>query len=76
MPLTQEEIDGCSDAFLSFEKDRGAGIEVWDLRQVLEAIGQSPSDEDLFQMVSDSEAEFEEEKKRGGKIGSIGTMRG
>ena len=36
MPLTQEEIDGCKDAFLAFDKDRSGSIDVWELRQVLE----------------------------------------
>jgi Ca2+-binding EF-hand superfamily protein len=36
MPLTQEEIDGCRDAFLAFDKDRSGTIDVWELRQVLE----------------------------------------
>ena len=41
MPLTQDEIDGCRDAFLAFDKDRSGTIDVWELRQVLEAMGQS-----------------------------------
>ena len=36
MPLTQEEIDGCKDAFLAFDKDRSGSIDVCELRQVLE----------------------------------------
>lgn len=36
MPLTQEEIDGCRDAFLAFDKDRSGTIDVWELRAVLE----------------------------------------
>ena len=52
MPLTQYEIEGCREAFQSFEQDRGC-IGVWDLRQVLEAMGQQPSDAELFQMVSE-----------------------
>ena len=34
--LTQDEIDGCRDAFLAFDKDRSGTIDVWELRQVLE----------------------------------------
>lgn len=34
MVLTQEEIDGCRDAFLAFDKDRSGNIDVWELRQV------------------------------------------
>lgn len=43
MVLTQEEIDGCRDAFLAFDKDRSGNIDVWELRQVgrraLEVLG-------------------------------------
>jgi hypothetical protein len=76
-PLTQEEIDGCKDAFLAFDKDRSGTIDVWELRQVLEgtapacsgrsgacaigdvrarlraAMGQKPTEEELFQMISE-----------------------
>lgn len=38
MVLSQEEIDGCRDAFLAFDKDRSGTIDVWELRQVLEAM--------------------------------------
>ena len=51
--LTQEEIDGCRDAFLAFDKDRSGTIDQWELRQVLEAMGQKPTDEELFQMISE-----------------------
>ena len=51
--LTQDEIDGCRDAFLAFDKDRSGTIDVWELRQVLEAMGQKPTEEELFQMISE-----------------------
>lgn len=38
--LSQEDIDGCREAFLAFDKDRSGTIDVWELRQVLEAMGQ------------------------------------
>ena len=44
MVLSQEEIDGCRDAFLAFDKDRSGTIDVWELRQVLEAMGQKPTE--------------------------------
>lgn len=53
MVLTQEEIDGCRDSFLAFDKDRSGCIDVWELRQVLEAMGQKPTEEELFQMISE-----------------------
>jgi len=54
MVLTQEEIDGCREAFLAFDKDRSGTIDVWELRQVLEAMGQAPTEEELFQVCCDN----------------------
>ena len=51
--LSQEEIDGCREAFNAFDKDRSHTIDVWELRQVLEAMGQKPTEEELFQMISE-----------------------
>lgn len=53
MVLTQEEIDACRHAFLAFDKDRSGTIDVWELRQVLEAMGQAPTEDELFQMISE-----------------------
>ena len=50
MVLTQEEIDACREAFLAFDKDRSGTIDVWELRQVLEAMGQAPTEDELFQV--------------------------
>eukprot|EP00938_MAST-03A_sp_MAST-3A-sp1_P000652 g652.t1 len=51
--LTQEEIDSCRDAFLQYDKDRSGSIDQWELKEVLEAMGQTPTDEELFQMIND-----------------------
>jgi len=53
MVLTQEEINGCREAFLAFDKDKSGTIDVWELRLVLEAMGQKPTEEELFQMISE-----------------------
>ena len=50
MVLSQEEIDGCREAFVAIDKDRSGTIDVWELRQVLEAMGQAPTEEELFQV--------------------------
>jgi calmodulin len=50
MVLTQEEIDACREAFLAFDKDKSGTIDVWELRQVLEEIGQAPTEDELFQV--------------------------
>ena len=44
MVLSQEDIDNCREAFLAFDKDRSGTIDVWELRQVLEAMGQAPTE--------------------------------
>lgn len=51
--LSQEEIDGCREAFNAFDREKSGCIDVWELRQVLEAMGQKPTDEELFQMISE-----------------------
>ena len=53
MVLSQEDIDNCREAFLAFDKDRSGAIDVWELRQVLEAMGQAPTEDELFQMISE-----------------------
>ena len=53
MVLSQEDIDGCRQAFMAFDKDRSGTIDVWELRQVLEAMGQAPTEDELFQMISE-----------------------
>lgn len=53
MVLSQDEIDACREAFLAFDKDGSGTIDVWELRQVLEAMGQQPTEEELFQMISE-----------------------
>ena len=50
MVLSQEDIDSCREAFLAFDKDRSGTIDVWELRQVLEAMGQAPTEDELFQV--------------------------
>ena len=49
----RQKRTGCRDAFLAFDKDRSGTIDVWELRQVLEAMGQKPTEEELFQMISE-----------------------
>jgi calmodulin len=52
MLLSQEEIDGCREAFLAFDKDRSGTIDIYELRDVLEAMGQKPTEEELFQLLN------------------------
>ncbi len=50
--LAQEELDACRDAFFLFDKDRSGSIDLWELKLVLEAMGQKPSDEEVFEMIA------------------------
>eukprot|EP00002_Diphylleia_rotans_P002901 TRINITY_DN1189_c0_g1_i6.p1 TRINITY_DN1189_c0_g1~~TRINITY_DN1189_c0_g1_i6.p1 ORF type:complete len:107 (-),score=29.95 TRINITY_DN1189_c0_g1_i6:703-1023(-) len=51
--LTQEEIDKCREAFDAFDKDNSGSIDMWELRGILQAMGQDPTEEELFQMISE-----------------------
>lgn len=60
--LTQEEIDGCRVAFAKFDNRRkkfdtheSGAIDLWNLRQVLEAMGQAPSETDVFSMIIEAD---------------------
>ncbi len=50
--LTQEELDACRDAFLLFDKDRSGSIDVWELKLVLTAMGQNPTEEEVFEIIA------------------------
>ena len=53
MVLNQVEIDECRQAFQTFDKDASGTIDVWELKSVLEGMGQAPTEEELFQMISE-----------------------
>lgn len=53
MPLSGKEIDACREAFVAFDKDKSGTIDIWELRQVLEAMGQAPTEEELFAMIAE-----------------------
>jgi len=60
--LSQEEIDLCRQAFVKFDNkrkkfdvsERGT-IDLWNLRQVLEFMGQNPTETDIFSMIIEAE---------------------
>ena len=60
--LTQEEIDECRTVFQKFnnnkkkfDKHDGECIDLWGLRNVLEAMGQKPTEAEVFSMIIDAE---------------------
>mmetsp|Transcript_2649 Transcript_2649/g.9347 ORF Transcript_2649/g.9347 Transcript_2649/m.9347 type:complete len:148 (-) Transcript_2649:1338-1781(-) len=52
MGLSQEEIDACREAFNKFDKDCSGNIDINELRATLNAMGQNPTDEELFHMMN------------------------
>eukprot|EP00735_Rhodelphis_limneticus_P001689 TRINITY_DN1234_c0_g1::TRINITY_DN1234_c0_g1_i1::g.26814::m.26814 TRINITY_DN1234_c0_g1::TRINITY_DN1234_c0_g1_i1::g.26814 ORF type:complete len:152 (-),score=27.51,sp/Q39584/DYL3_CHLRE/52.00/2e-50,EF-hand_1/PF00036.27/0.00022,EF-hand_1/PF00036.27/9.6e-06,EF-hand_1/PF00036.27/3.1e-08,EF-hand_7/PF13499.1/1.7e-13,EF-hand_7/PF13499.1/0.0002,EF-hand_6/PF13405.1/3e-06,EF-hand_6/PF13405.1/0.011,EF-hand_6/PF13405.1/1.1e+04,EF-hand_6/PF13405.1/0.00078,EF-hand_8/PF13833.1/0.062,EF-hand_8/PF13833.1/5.4e-09,E len=50
--LTQAEIDACREAFEKFDADGSGSIDQWELKKTLQAMGQNPTDDELFQMIS------------------------
>lgn len=53
MVLSQEEIDACRAAFIIFDTAKTGTLDVASLREVLEHLGQKPTEEELFQMIAD-----------------------
>lgn len=51
-PLSEEELDMCRKAFTMFDKDGTGTIDVRELKTALIALGQQPTDEELFVMIS------------------------
>mmetsp|Transcript_1472 Transcript_1472/g.2108 ORF Transcript_1472/g.2108 Transcript_1472/m.2108 type:complete len:156 (+) Transcript_1472:237-704(+) len=50
--LSNDEIDSCREAFMKFDKDNSGTIDLAELKETLSAMGQKPTDEELFLMIS------------------------
>ena len=50
--------------YLCFSFSLTGTIDVWELRQVLEAMGQKPTEEELFQMISEVDVSRVSERRR------------
>jgi Ca2+-binding EF-hand superfamily protein len=50
--LTQADIDKCREAFERFDKDGSGSIDAWELKETLKAMGQNPTEEEVFQMLA------------------------
>ena len=55
--LTQEEVDSCREAFNRFDVDRSGTIDATELKQVLTEMGQEPTEEELYQMIAECDAD-------------------
>eukprot|EP00824_Muranothrix_gubernata_P008490 TRINITY_DN20928_c0_g1_i1.p1 TRINITY_DN20928_c0_g1~~TRINITY_DN20928_c0_g1_i1.p1 ORF type:complete len:164 (+),score=40.30 TRINITY_DN20928_c0_g1_i1:23-493(+) len=51
--LTPEELEKCKEAFDAFDKDTSGGIDPEELRTVLKFMGQEPSEEEIYRMISE-----------------------
>ena len=53
MALSQDEINGCREAFLAFDEHRSGKIDVWALKKVLEQMGHKPTEKEVFEMINE-----------------------
>merc|ERR1711964_802429 len=51
MALTQVEIEKCKEAFNAFDKDNTGMIKQFELKMILDALGQKTSDQELFKII-------------------------
>mmetsp|Transcript_5293 Transcript_5293/g.11504 ORF Transcript_5293/g.11504 Transcript_5293/m.11504 type:complete len:80 (+) Transcript_5293:271-510(+) len=63
--LSNEEIEACQLAFAKFDKDNSGAIDMWELRSTLQSMGQDPTDEELFDMIAEVDADGS------GEIGAV-----
>jgi len=77
MVLNEQFIEKCQQAFNTFDRDGSGTIDTQEMKLLLEAIGEAPTEEELFRFMTDvdedgtGEIEFAEflkafEKQRGG----------
>jgi len=50
--LSDDEMEMCKKAFMMFDKDGSGTIDVKELKAAMNALGQTPSDEELYVMIS------------------------
>src|SRR6056300_1505757 len=55
--LTKEEDAKCWEAFSAFDKDSSGYIDANELRIVLEMMGQKTTEEEIFRMIAEADAE-------------------
>ena len=55
--LTKEEEGKCWEAFSAFDKDGSGYIDANELRIVLEMMGQKTTEEEIFRMIAEADAE-------------------
>mmetsp|Transcript_42711 Transcript_42711/g.71274 ORF Transcript_42711/g.71274 Transcript_42711/m.71274 type:complete len:155 (-) Transcript_42711:56-520(-) len=52
LALTNQEIEQCRTAFQQFDRDSSGTIDSNELKETLEAMGQHPTDEEVFSMLN------------------------
>ena len=55
--LTKEEDAKCWEAFTAFDKDSSGYIDANELKIVLEMMGQKTTEEEIFRMIAEADAE-------------------
>lgn len=67
--LTNDEIEACREAFVKFDREGTGVIDSSELRATLQAMGQKPTEEELFDMIAELDLD------RSGTIGARATPR-
>jgi calmodulin len=55
--LTNDEIEACREAFVKFDRECSGVIDSSELRATLQAMGQKPSEEELFDMIAEIDSD-------------------
>eukprot|EP00919_Chromeraceae_sp_WS-2016_P037790 GHVR01090244.1.p1 GENE.GHVR01090244.1~~GHVR01090244.1.p1 ORF type:complete len:149 (-),score=28.91 GHVR01090244.1:110-556(-) len=53
MVLDEQFVQKCREAFLTFDQDNSGSIDRFEMKLLLEAIGENPTDEELFRFMND-----------------------
>lgn len=57
--MNQSEINRCREIFETFDTAGNGSVDMWRIREILQAMGLEPTDEELFTMISDADVNGE-----------------
>lgn len=55
--LSNEEIEACREAFQKFDRDGSGAIDRFELRAALQAMGQDPSEDEVYDLIQQVDAD-------------------
>ena len=53
--MNPNEINRCREVFETFDTSNTGAVDMWRIREILQAIGLEPTDEELFTMIADAD---------------------